>query len=43
MLYFTENTLTQESPTGSKTWPLPELLETHDRLRDLDRLDSLVS
>lgn len=39
MLYFTENTLTQESPTGSKTWPLPELLETPNPLYDLPLVD----
>lgn len=39
MLLFTENNLTQESPTGSKTWSLPELLETPNPLYDLPLVD----
>jgi len=39
MLYFSENSLTQESDTGPKTWTLPELLETPNPLYGLPLVD----
>lgn len=39
MLYFTENNLTLESPTGSQTWPISELLETPNPLSGLPLVD----
>ncbi|MFN0175956.1 MAG: hypothetical protein ACKVU0_14995 [Saprospiraceae bacterium] len=39
MVYFTENNLIQESPTGTKIWSIPELLETPNPLPDLPLFD----
>ncbi len=43
MLYFTQFSLTQETPNGSKTWPLQELLETPDPLSGLPLVERNAS